>query len=110
MTLSHYPPRKWRAICPDGIIRTAVETRDPDVQFAANARVQYKGLTVQGSVYAYSDAVSLAWADNHPEDQPADVRTGERTVWEFFPYTYLKNGRVWGEHADTGKPRDGRTS
>jgi len=88
-------PRKWRAICPDGTIRTATETREPDVWFAANARISYHGKTVQGSVSAYSDAVSIAWEDRG--EGRRDKATGERTVWEFYPYEYLTNGHMFKE-------------
>lgn len=90
-------PRKWRAICPDGRIRVATETREPDVWFAANARIQYQGRTITGSVSAYSDAASLDWDVSTDPDMPRDAVTGERTIWEFHPYLYLRNGHAFDQ-------------
>jgi hypothetical protein len=52
---------------------------------------------------AYADSVTREWLERHPDDVPADRVTGERTMWEFHPYRYLKNGHVFDEEIGAGR-------
>ena len=68
------PGTRVKALCSDGIVRSALILRDADTFFSIPARVTVKGRTVTGHVYrvaSYDDRPGLlrfsaaAWLRNH---------------------------------------------
>lgn len=71
--------RRAKALCPDGIVRTAV-VGIPDTFFSIPARLKARGKTVAG----YVSVSTASGSDVATDEDPA--------ILYFHPYKYRKNG------------------
>jgi hypothetical protein len=77
------------AECPDGKVRKLKRiSSTPDTFFSIPAAVRVNGKTVAGYVTIETVAGNTVRFDNDPE------------IVRFIPYTYRKNGRVFGDKID----------
>jgi len=77
--------RAGRALCPDGVVRALRFTDGiPDTFFSIPCRVQVKGKTVSG----YATVETVEGYSTPTDSDPAVVK--------FVPYTYRRNGGVFG--------------
>lgn len=70
---------QYRALCADGIVRTATATAEADTFYTVPARVKVRGITVTGHVFA----------------RPGyEVEDNGGPVYAFSAYSYRKNAAV----------------
>jgi hypothetical protein len=88
--------RRFRAVCPDGRVRTARPTAEADTVFSIPARVQVRGVTVSGFITG-SDAVyngSPEFASMLGKAEQAAFATGAPFI--FYPARTGRNAEAAG--------------
>lgn len=87
--------RKYRAVCPDGKVRTATITGEPTTVWTVPARVSAHGRTVSGFVTAAEHKGDAELARMLGPEEEAALETGAEYV--FWPYIHRRNGALLGE-------------
>jgi hypothetical protein len=92
--------QRFRAVCPDGRVRVARPTAEPDTVFTIPARVSAHGRTVSGFVAAADPVLAELYAETMPAEHAAAL-TGAPYV--FYPARAGKNADVLGAWPESDK-------